>query len=96
MAPIPQNPMDRELLESYGLGGRASSLVIVSFVMLFLAIAVVINRFVCRIALKKPLGMDDYVIVLSLVGALSILEVTCLMCGDLGILHCNDWSDSHW
>lgn len=79
MAPIPsssQANLNPDDLHSYGLGGRAAPLVIVSFVMLFVAVLLVGNRFVCRIALKKPLGMDDYAIALSLVSIFLPRNVT--------------------
>ncbi|KAL1954898.1 hypothetical protein VTO42DRAFT_487 [Malbranchea cinnamomea] len=67
MAPIPEtSEASRFAMQSYGFGGRALSLVVVSFVMLFMAALLVTNRLVCRMVLKKPLGIDDYVIAVSL------------------------------
>lgn len=97
MAPISsasQADPNLDELHSYGLAGRAAPLVIVSFVMLFVALLLVGNRLVCRLALKKPLGMDDYVIALSLVCTFVPQKVTGLM-SCLGFLLCNYWCSPH-
>lgn len=97
MAPVSsasQADPNLDELHSYGLGGRAAPLVIVSFVMFFVALLLVGNRLVCRMTLKKPLGMDDYVIALSLVCTFLPQKVTGLT-SYLGFLRCNYWCYPH-
>lgn len=52
---------------AFGLGGRGFSMVIIQYVMMSLAILLVINRLAVRVIMCKRVGLDDYVILLSLV-----------------------------
>ncbi|EFE29865.1 integral membrane protein, putative [Trichophyton benhamiae CBS 112371] len=55
------------LLRSFGLGGPASSMVIIDIAMTSVAVALVINRVIVRLVTSKKLASDDFVIIGSLI-----------------------------
>lgn len=60
---------------AFGLGGRGFSMVIIQYVMMSIAILLVINRFAVRLMKCKELGLDDLVILASLVRYLLLLAL---------------------
>lgn len=58
---------------SFGLGGPASSMVIIDIAMTSVAVALVINRVIVRLVTSKKLASDDFVIIGSLVSLLGLV-----------------------